>query len=267
MRRIVRNLCGWLLLLPAALLIPACNETPFTPQLSAARHLPTGDRPGKIIVGPAVKVGRGHARGFIVLGSDLRPASVGVFMTRGALYDLPSAATEWHIALPIGRNVAPFDHIGLNWNPQGHPPPGVYDVPHFDFHFYRISIPEQHAIAGGPETNPPASNRIPLGYVTTGETDPEMGVHYIDPSSPEFQPGGTFTRTMIYGFFDGEMIFLEPMATTAFLLTHPNVSLGIPQPSVYPETGRYPLTYSVRYDTQRNGYIVSLDNLTPRTAP
>jgi hypothetical protein len=267
MIRPIRTAIASLLLLTAAFQLSGCVEPPLTPQISAGGHLP-GTRSGaRMIVGPAVQVGRGHARAFLMVDANNRPTSVGVFMTRGALFDLPATPAEYLVALPIGRNVAPFDHVGIDWNPQGHPPPGVYDVPHFDFHFYRISIAEQRAIPGGSETNPPSVAEVPTGYVTTGESEPAMGVHYVDPSSPEFQPGGSFTRTMIYGFSNGEMVFLEPMVTTAFLRSNPNVSLGIPQPAVYPETGLYPLTYSVRYDTPRVGYVVSLDNLTFRNAP
>ena len=32
----------------------------------------------------------------------------------------------------------PFKHQVTNYNPEGHGPPGVYSVPHFDFHFYMV---------------------------------------------------------------------------------------------------------------------------------
>ena len=31
----------------------------------------------------------------------------------------------------------------LNWNPHGHIPPGIYDRPHFDVHFYMEPIETQ----------------------------------------------------------------------------------------------------------------------------
>ena len=34
----------------------------------------------------------------------------------------------------------PFKWVLLNWTPHGHIPPGVYDTPHFDVHFYLDSI-------------------------------------------------------------------------------------------------------------------------------
>jgi hypothetical protein len=37
--------------------------------------------------------------------------------------------------------------VGLNWNPHGHIPPGVYDLPHFDFHFYIEPIEKIFAIS------------------------------------------------------------------------------------------------------------------------
>jgi len=42
---------------------------------------------------------------------------------------------EFLQGLPLVPAVPPFDHIGINWNPNGHPPAGVYNRPHFDVPF------------------------------------------------------------------------------------------------------------------------------------
>ena len=42
--------------------------------------------------------------------------------------------------VPLPPDVAAatgFDHLGVNWEPHGHPP-GAFLTPHFDFHFYTI---------------------------------------------------------------------------------------------------------------------------------
>ena len=45
----------------------------------------------------------------------------------------------------------PYRFMMLDWNPQGHQPPGVYTVPHFDFHFYmvpdQLPVPQDASIA------------------------------------------------------------------------------------------------------------------------
>lgn len=43
-----------------------------------------------------------------------------------------------------------------------------------------------------------------------------MGGHALDLTGPEFN-GGVFTNTFIYGFYQGEEIFLEPMLTKSYL--------------------------------------------------
>jgi hypothetical protein len=42
-----------------------------------------------------------------------------------------------------------------------------------------------------------------------------MGVHWIDPASHEFH-GHDFTATVLYGSYNGEMNFIEPMITRAY---------------------------------------------------
>ena len=74
-----------------------------------------------------------------------------------------------------------------------------------------------------------------------------MGAHAIDPSSPGFnqQP---FSKTFVYGFYDEQMVFLEPMMTKAYLETKLNTTDGIKLPNTYARNGYYPTTYSVLYD-------------------
>jgi hypothetical protein len=42
-----------------------------------------------------------------------------------------------HLSDAFRRAVdSPFTYLLVNWNPTGHVPPEVYDLPHFDVHFY-----------------------------------------------------------------------------------------------------------------------------------
>ena len=45
------------------------------------------------------------------------------------------------------RDKIPFTHVVANYNPLGHVPLGVYDVPHIDFHFYTISKADRVKVA------------------------------------------------------------------------------------------------------------------------
>lgn len=208
--------------------------------------------------GAAVTVGNGSAYTFVQNGTS-GTASIGVALTPSALQGLPSTDAMWDLPLPSGADVAPFDHVMINWNAQGHPP-GPYMVPHFDFHFYTITPSSQSAIAAGPDTMTVPSAYVPADYVSGVMAVPDMGVHWIDSTAAELH-GQPFDRTFIYGFYHGGLVFEEPMVTLAMLSSQPNVSASVKQPQAFAKPGRYPTTYSVRYDAATNTIRVSLDSL------
>jgi hypothetical protein len=87
-----------------------------------------------------------------------------------------------------------------------------------------------------------------------------MGVHWIDPSSHEFH-GHDFTASLLYGSYNGEVNFIEPMITRAYLETRPDFTAELKQPALFAKSGYYPTSYSVRFDPDKHEYIVSLDGL------
>ena len=211
--------------------------------------------------GPPVSVGNGTARAVVFKrGSDV--TSIGIQLTDGALTNLPTTmpGTEWTIALPAGTDVGQWDHLALDWNPQGHPPPMVYTVPHFDFHFYMISPAEQMAIQGGQDQVPVPDQYVPQDYASQVESVPMMGVHWADTLATEYH-GQPFDHTFIYGFHQGQMIFVEPMITLAFLQDGGDFSGHVKQPAAFQGSGRYPTAYAVRHDAAHHTITVSLDSL------
>jgi uncharacterized protein len=213
--------------------------------------------------GPAVTVGNGTARTVVIKRGDVI-TSIGIRLTDGALTGLPATMpmTEWALSLPTGITaLAPWDHMTLDWNPQGHPPPMVYTVPHFDFHFYMISAAAQMAIQGGSDTTPVAAANIPRDYVSQVESVPMMGVHWADTLASEYH-GQPFDHTFIYGFHSGKMAFVEPMVTQAFLQSGANFSGPVKQPAAFQRAGTYPTHYSVRHDVNAQTVTISLDSLT-----
>lgn len=227
--------------------------------------------------GPAQALGNGSVRSYVTL-DDGEPTAIGLTFSEAALTNLPAGnehgTHEVVLALPAETAVAPYNHISFDWNPQGHEPPGVYDRPHFDIHFYMISEAERDAIT---PTDPdfeaksnkqPAAQYVPAGYVQTPGGIPRMGAHWVDPTSPEFTEDG-FSRTFIYGFWDGHMAFLEPMITKAFIESvkasqDQTVSFPIPQPPAVEKPGYYPAQYSVRYDARAKTYTIALEGLKRR---
>jgi hypothetical protein len=222
--------------------------------------------------GPSRQLGEGRAYAFTTLDTDGKPIAIGLRMSETALTGLPAEAphdgTGWEYVLPLPKEAAflGYDHVGVDWNPHGHIPEGVYNKPHFDFHFYMISPAEKEKITATGEDlarahKAPAPEFMPEGYILPEGTEvPRMGAHAIDPSSPEFNKM-PFTKTFIYGFYDGQMVFVEPMITKAFIETKPNTTDRIKLPGAYAKHGYYPTMYSVKYNAAQQEYEIALEGL------
>lgn len=218
--------------------------------------------------GPAVQMGKGHVRSWInITRADNKPLAIGIEITDAALQNLPEdahnfAANTFMLALhQKAMGVTPFDHMMVNWEPEGHEPTGIYNVPHFDFHFYKISTAAQLMITPMPTAAPPAGY-LPASYVIQGATVPQMGTHWLDPASPELPPRFVpFTHTFIYGSNTGKVIFLEPMITLAYLNSGSSVTKAIPQPMHFaPANTYYPGTYSIWEDAANGRHYVAMGN-------
>jgi Hypothetical protein TTHB210 len=219
--------------------------------------------------------GGGQIRSWVKLDRDGKPLALGLSFTEEALKGLPAElprgqeGTEVLLALPPEASPSAFNHIGVDWNPHGHVPEKIYDVPHFDFHFYLISPEERGRITAQGEDlarsrKQPPPDYVPAGYIYAPASEvPRMGGHWVDPQSNEFnkQP---FTRTFLYGNYNGQIIFMEPMITKAFLEARTNVTEVIKLPSKYARPGYYPTRYSVKYDPAAKEYSVALEGMTLR---
>ncbi|HMB92156.1 MAG TPA: DUF5602 domain-containing protein [Rhodothermales bacterium] len=240
------------------------------------------DDKAETFVGESQALGNGTVQSWVRTDASGNPEAIGVTLTEAALTNLPTQSAghkahammgEQPLALPDNVQT-PFNHISVDWNPQGHEPPGLYDLPHFDFHFYMISEAQRDAI------NPantdfeakaaarPGDALIPAGYIQTPGAVPRMGAHWLDAATPELN-GQVFTKTFIYGFFDAKMNFFEPMITKAYLesvrtMSGQAVTTPIPQPQQFAQAGYYPTQYSIRYDAAKKEYTVALEGMTRR---
>lgn len=235
-----------------------------------------GEKTGPVSYqGPPASIGQGAGRSFVALDGDGRPTALGIRLSAAALRGLPEEdpadAHGWEYLLELPPEAAGmgYDHIGINWNPHGHIPQGVYDKPHFDVHFYLIDTAARSSItAVGDDLErahkAPAEALMPAGYILPPGTEvPGMGAHAINPGSDEFI-GKPFTKTFIYGFYDGALIFVEPMMTKDFLEARPNDHVPVPVPATYARPGYYPAQYGVWYDESRGEYVIALENLALR---
>ncbi|MBC8089865.1 MAG: DUF5602 domain-containing protein [Phycisphaerae bacterium] len=238
--------------------------------LMACSDSPTAE-PAKTFTGSKIAVGQGTAWTEMTVGQSNAIQEVSLVFTEDALVGLPGTApaTEFVIPLPSDAPGTVFNHVGVNWQPQGHPPATIYSVPHFDVHFYLISTQERDAMTpadpnfAAKALKVPATNLVPVSYGPDPMPIPRMGSHWGDGTSHEFH-GSAFTATMIYGYYDGKMTFIEPMLAKSFIESKPNYSATIRTPAAYPKAGRYPTTYGVTHTAAAKEYRVKLGTFVAR---
>jgi hypothetical protein len=230
----------------------------------------------KTYYGRPVSFGGDVVRTYVTIDKNMTPTALGVEIPAKALTNLPQIMSGLMLQFPNEARSLPFQYLNMDWNPQGHEPDHIYTVSHFDFHFYLQSPEETKAIKPGScqgldcEAYRRAMKDVPVqyrpvDYKNVGAVVPQMGNHLIDPASPEFnnQP---FTRTFLYGTFDGKMTFYEPMLTLQYLQSQPNEYIDLKQPTAYAQSGYYPTRYSVRYEPSKELYRISLEGFVYRVA-
>jgi hypothetical protein len=213
-------------------------------------------QPDGVFKGREVQMYDGKAYTWFKTDKHGLPLQLAISITDDAMNSLPSGKKDDH-----GKNVfilpqhprsaiTPFDHGYLEWSPVGHPPAGVYDAPHFDYHFYMTSVEEQLKIPSYEEDPTgfdkyPAAPYLPSNYVPIPGGVPEMGAHWVDTTSSEYK-GQPFTQTFIYGTYNGKVTYYEPMATLDFLKDNDNFVRSIPQPAKFKKAGYYPTQLRIR---------------------
>ena len=230
--------------------------------------------------GSPIAIGQGSARVYVVATNGV-PAEVGVALSEAALQGLPADGAPGGAPMPDGhhtyqhvlqmpaQNPTPYKFVLFDWNPGGHEPPGTYDLPHFDFHFYLTSNAERTAIVPSDPAFLAKANRLPAaefvpgGYQKLPGGVPLMGAHWVDLASPELN-GQRFTRTFLYGSWDGTLTFAEPMITREFLETRPDVRASIATPQRYASPGFYATEYRVYWNAAAKEYRVALTRLVNR---
>ena len=251
--------------------------------------------------GAAQRVGNGTVRTYIVTDQKNagRPLEVGVALSEQALEGLPAPVEStdpmanmhmYTLELPA-RNPTQYKFVQFDWNPKGHEPDSVYTYAHFDFHFYTVPVEVRNSILpsdpqyAAKAANYPAPEYRPPFYLDAATaanapaaavTIPMMGLHWLDVRSPELQkltgnPAGyrPFTKTFIYGTWDGQFIFDEPMITRAYILekktaTDPSVVdevVPVPTAQKYSPAGFYPSAYRITWDAQQKEYRIALTQL------
>jgi len=260
--------------------------------------------PSERTMGWSTPLGQGTAASYAEFDKQGMPKAVGVVFSSTALDGLPAGSDhhrchartkdgvidpatkcqetfEYVLPLPDAaarRSDIPFKWVLLNWNHIGHIPPGIYDVPHFDVHFEMVPIEAVLAIEAGPcgpefvrcdqyqlGKKPVPPNYIPADFKDVDAVVPAMGNHLIDLTGAEFnkQP---FTRSWIYGVYDGKVIFYEEMVTRAHLLSKPNTCTPIKSPKAVATRGYYPTVSCIRHNLATGEHTVSMESFVLREA-
>lgn len=165
-------------------------------------------------------------------------------------------------SIPLPAEVARvtgYDHLGVNWEPHGHPP-ALFLTPHFDFHFYTVDPARVAAIDCADQSKPAAT---PAGYALpdleipgmgtlVGLCVPGMGMH----SMPAAEVAATepFAGSLLVGYYQGSLLFLEPMLSEARL--RERRSFSIPMPALPAADGRvrWPARFEAVYDSTARAY-------------
>ena len=252
------------------------------------------------ILGWRSDLGKGTVSSYAELDAGDRPAAIGIVLSATALDGLPTGSDRHHCfdrkkdgvivchdtfesAIPLPdavsrRSDIPFKWVLFNWNPGGHMPPGVWDVPHFDVHFYMEPIAHVFAIHSGPcgpefvrcdqfeigKKLVPSNYRHP-DFTDVGAVVPAMGNHLLDLTAPEFnkQP---FTRSWIFGAYDSRITFYEEMVTRAFLLSKPGTCFPIKSPKAVAVRGFYPTMSCIRHTATIGEHTISIEKFVFREA-
>jgi hypothetical protein len=265
---------------------------------------PKDDSSGRVL-GQSWGLGKGTVTTYAEFADDRVPSVIGIVYSSGAFDGLPSSHSDQHhcfdrdsngsvdpatecfatheAVIPLPDAVAtrvdiPFKWVLFNWNPAGHIPPGVYDVPHFDIHFYIEAIANVFAIHDGPcgpefvrcdqfeiGRKPLPGNYIHPDFKNVDAVAPAMGNHLIDLTGPEFN-GETWTRNWIFGVYDGKITFYEEMVTLAYMLSQPNACNPIKSAPAVGLSGYYPRKSCIRYNSATDEYSVSMEDFTYREA-
>jgi hypothetical protein len=218
--------------------------------------------------GEEASFGFGKARTYVTNDADGNPVEIGVIMDAMAFDNFSELSGDADVSLdyPAEAGKTPFVHQYMGFAPHGHEPVNIYGLPHFDLHFYTMADAERVTISLADTLEAarmPAADYFPPAYFPAGLV-PQMGVHWIDPTSAEFA-GATFTQTFIWGSFDNKVTFLEPMITKQFIAETHDFETDIKQPAKYDQPGKYyPTKQGFAHDHDKDEYRIFLKGFVQR---
>lgn len=131
------------------------------------------------VITDRIPIGKGVVYSFVEYNQRKNPTAIGMAISGSAMKTLPEEMQMLDL-VPKGKHkIPPYEHFGFDWNPMGHEPPGIYDLPHFDYHFYILPQAVRHAITcqGADEANcmkPVPASYVPMVTLAYLKTKPQM---------------------------------------------------------------------------------------------
>lgn len=222
-------------------------------------------------VGDTQSLGNGTIRSYVTIDANGRPASVGVVLTAAALNGLSDTINTSNVLnLPVEAQTTVLNHIEVTYQPTGHAPPGIYDVPQFDVSFFRVSQQERQAFQTVGQTNfdmaykvPDAEHVPPTYFLEPGSAVPTFGAQEVFFQAPELVGKG-FTLSTNYLYYNATMVGIQPLVGTSFLKQHVNRVDDIETPLKFPIGGFWPSKTAVRYDAGTQEYTIALEGFVSR---
>jgi hypothetical protein len=164
--------------------------------------------------------------------------------------------------IPLPAEVAQvtgFDHLAVNWEAHGHPPT-TFLTPHFDFHFYTVPRDRVTAIDCADASKP---DRLPSRYslpditipgmgTLVGLCVPQMGMHGVP--ADDLSDTTAFGASMLVGYYQRQLIFLEPMIAQAKLAQAKSFSMEVPSLPGSRAVPGWPTRFEATYDAEARSY-------------
>lgn len=281
-RRQMKAICVAAAASVAVTLLGGCTNNGATASAAIAAPTPSASTGLTGATGPSKPMGDGSVWTYVVNDAAGKPVEVGVRLTGAALRGLPMDMPAGHpvpvvLEFPSGAGTGVLNHVEFYWNPMGHEPPGVWDTPHFDYHFFIADEATAKQVNPADDNFATRAARVPdVKYMPSdfapppgpaiNNTVPLMGLHWADKTLGHMPHEYRFSQEIIRGSWNGDVTFIEPMITREWLLSHTALDQQLKAPAAYQRSGRWPTTYTVRYDATRDEYSVSLGGFTQRQA-
>ncbi len=249
------------------------------------------------LMGDRISFAKGNVQTYMQINPDGTPYAYGITFPESTLEDLPGKdqpndfqncfdADENGIIsekecvgghfrflfYPKNKLKNPIQWSSFSYHPIGRLPPGIFDVPLFEFRSNLKDFFETNSIKLGPcpglincEDYALAAKEVPEKYLPKGYTsiniiEGKVGNLLVNTYGSEFDPKKKFRNSFILGSFNGKISFFEVMVSLDVLNEKKSGCLPIMQAESYEQIGYYPTKYCIKFWEEKKQFFVSLES-------